>query len=509
MIAGRYDIYEHLGTGGYGTVWRAREVVAGEVVREVAVKLMEVNPDDLASQLTELRQSLQLEHANLIPCYNCGECDVGPRRFLYLIMQLADGGSLLDRLRHAALSEADSLSLAEDLADGLTFLHSHGCVHRDLKPGNILRVGERWKIGDFGLARMLGASGARQRSTQFAGTPAYAPPEVYRNVPYNTAWDMWSLGVLLVEARSGRRPFRGNSDEELMLAVLRNPPDFYNLAGQLRAIAAGCLVQQPSDRLTIAQAILILRPSRPQTSPRRRVLPAAILFIAAAGAGALVYRGVVGKEQTVERPLVVDTKPPAKPPSSPPEIVHAPEPSNPATGGGAGPATPGERTLGPTKNPVAVAPTTPAPVMNPPPIEMPSRPRGGISVAPPSSVEPGPPVLRAPEFAFTLRAYKDDISASTPPFEAADARLTAMSATVRAFGAIPADTTATIRWLRRDSTSPTAREQEVGSISRSGAAIVGEHECPNKAILPGKYRVELLINGVPQPKAIEFSVKSF
>jgi hypothetical protein len=516
MIAGKYSLDRHLGDGGYGTVWAATNVVADQAIRQCALKLIQIDPADLDSQLAELRQSLQFDHPNIVKCYDCGEFSIGTIRYLYLSMELADterdgGPSLLHRLGTSALSEAEALALARDLAEGLAYLHGRprACVHRDLKPGNILRIGGRWKIADFGLAREMRVSGAREKSCPFAGTPDYAPPEVYESVPYTTAWDMWSLGVLLVEARTGRRPFRGGNQHQIMNAVLGSAPDLYSLSGRLREIAERCLVRPPNQRLTSQQVIATLTGRRPTRVPR--VLLVAILLVALVVAGPLIYRTVIGKGQTTEPPRVAETKKQEAPPgNSIGTPGQTPEPPVPAPGGGAGSAAPGERAPGYNRDPGAVAPTAPAPApaMNPPPIEIPSRSRGGISLAPPSQVEPGP-VLRAPDFAFTLRAYKDDISANTPPFEAADARLTAMSATVRAFGAIPADTTATIRWLRRDSTSPTAREQEVGSISRSGAAIAGEHECPNKAILPGKYRVELLINGVPQPKPIEFSVKNF
>lgn len=516
-IAGKYVLDRFIGSGTYGTVWAATSVVADQIMHQCALKLMIVDPTGLDSQLAELRQSLQFRHDNIVQCYDCGEFTVGENRYLYLAMELAnidqDGPSLLNRLGRSALSEADVLALAGDLADGLAYLHGRArpCVHRDLKPGNILRVGDRWKIADFGLARVMGVSGDREKSCTFAGTPLYAPPEVYQDVPYTAAWDMWSFGIILVEARTGRRPFEGRTQEALMRAVLRDEPNFQNLTGQLRSIAERALIKEPTARLTVTQALSILRPPpAPSPLPSRRVVPAAILLIAAAGAGALVYRGVVGEGQPTGSPPVSGTKTPDKPLNNSPG-TPAPSPGNtpPAPGGEPKPAPKDDSVshTDPKSGPVATETRAPS-VMNPPPIEMPGRPQSGISAAPYSHVDPEP-ALRAPEFEFTLRAYKDEIRDNTPAFDASDARLTAMSAVIRALGPVPTGATATIRWLRRDSMSPTAREQEVGSTKLIGAAIVGEHECPNKAILPGRYRVELLINGVPQPKVVQFSVNTF
>ncbi|MFM6214270.1 serine/threonine protein kinase, partial [Planktothrix sp.] len=96
------------------------------------------------------------------------------------------------------------------------YLHhqSEPIVHRDLKPGNVLRVGDKWRLSDFGLVKVIGKNSVMD-TINLTGTAGYAPPEAYQG-KVATAWDLWSLGIIIVEALTGRLPFSGNTLHELV-----------------------------------------------------------------------------------------------------------------------------------------------------------------------------------------------------------------------------------------------------------------------------------------------------
>lgn len=245
-IENKYYLKSLLGTGSFGGVYLADEVIRDRCIRELAVKIIITdNPD---KQLDELIFSTTLEHPNLINCYTCGECELNNFEFLYLLMEKADY-SLEDELKKGKLSEEKVKQLVLDIANGLNYLHSQNLVivHRDLKPGNILKVGDKWKISDFGLVRSL--LGTATQTSTVSGTIAYAPPEAYDG-KISSAWDIWSLGVVTYESLTGKLPFEGDSLFQLMQQVINSTPDYIFISDYWREIIKGCLVKDNKRRFS-------------------------------------------------------------------------------------------------------------------------------------------------------------------------------------------------------------------------------------------------------------------
>ncbi|MFM6453542.1 MAG: serine/threonine protein kinase [Planktothrix sp.] len=224
-IDGKYHLKKFLGAGGYGGVFLADEVVDDDFQREVAVKLIspENDPKKREEQRKELKNAVNLKHPNLLDCFVPGLCQIKGSEFFYLVMELAEE-TLEQHLQKGTLSATEVMEIVKAIASALAYLHngSPPKVHRDVKPGNLLRVGNRWKLADLGLLTAIGSQSSAFTSNRRA-TIKYAPPEAYQGT-VATAWDIWSLGVMIVEMLTGELPFRGETEVLLMNQVINNPP---------------------------------------------------------------------------------------------------------------------------------------------------------------------------------------------------------------------------------------------------------------------------------------------
>ena len=199
-----------------GEVYRATDTKLG---RDVALKVlpaeMAQDPERLARFGREAKALAQLDHPNIVTIYSVEECD----GVHFLTMQLVEGQPL-DRLIPASgLPVEQIVEIAGALGDALAAAHEKGIVHRDLKPANVMVSNEgRVKVLDFGLAKDVGASDPadatltsdhRTQAGMVMGTPAYMSPEQTSGRPLDHRTDIFSLGVLLHEMATGRRPFEG------------------------------------------------------------------------------------------------------------------------------------------------------------------------------------------------------------------------------------------------------------------------------------------------------------
>jgi peptidyl-prolyl cis-trans isomerase B (cyclophilin B) len=274
-INNQYYLQQFLGAGGFGAVYRADDVVADRPTRSVAIKLILIQ--DLNRQFQELHTAVNLNHANLLRCFAPGETTLpGNRgRFLFLVMELANRS--LEQFQGAGVITPDVLRpIVRDVARGLEALHQEKRIHRDLKPGNVLQVGQTWKIGDFGLVRQINSQASHDSTADLAGTPMYVPPEAFRG-QVSTAWDMWSLGVMIVYGLTRELPYRPfNTLQELQQRIMNCQLQIPRLASPYREIVAGCLRRDRQRRWTATQVLEAMGEVNQRSSgirvPRRWVL---------------------------------------------------------------------------------------------------------------------------------------------------------------------------------------------------------------------------------------------
>ena len=323
-----YRLTERLGEGGMGVVWKAVDTT---LEREVAIKILPeafaADPERLARFEREAKVLASLNHPNVAAVYGLHQ-DGGVR---FLAMELVRGRTLGEEIARG-IPPARVVELAVAIADGLAAAHRQGVVHRDLKPDNVMIDADgRPKILDFGLAK-LGAIVAppspdapttlRDATTtqqgSLVGTVAYMSPEQAQGKPVDPRSDVFSLGIVLYEMATGRRPFQGDNSVSILTAILRDtPPSLTSLApsapAPLDAIVRRTLDKNPAaryadasgvrDDLRALQSTLVSSPSGIAAAPKpgRKVLLIAVglfVLIDAAVMGACWVRQS-GKERWV------------------------------------------------------------------------------------------------------------------------------------------------------------------------------------------------------------------
>jgi hypothetical protein len=253
-LAGRYRIQERLGTGGTADVFRAHDE---HLDRDVAVKVFRTAPEGdalygPARREAELQSLARLNHPNLIRLLDGA---IGAGEPAYLVLDLVCGPDLASRLHEGALPELEVRVIGRQIADALGYAHAQGMVHRDVKPANILLGADGpddtvWaRLSDFGTVRMIDS--ARLTAADLTlGTASYIAPEQARGADVGPAADIYSLGLILIEALTGERCFPGTTPEALgaRLEASPNIPDWLpdDLQALLHAMTAVDPAQRPS-----------------------------------------------------------------------------------------------------------------------------------------------------------------------------------------------------------------------------------------------------------------------
>lgn len=235
---GRYTIENQLGKGAMGAVYRG---VDPRINRVVAIKTLNLQQEFEAEELEQVKERFfheaevagRLNHPHIVTIYDVGE-DHG---LGYIAMELVDGHDMRRYTRKEGLLPINRImEMAAQIAEALDFAHRNGVVHRDIKPSNIMldKTGRQVKVADFGIAR-IGSSG-KTRTGTVLGTPPYMSPEQLSGRPLDGRSDLFSLGVVLFELVSGRRPFEGDTVATLMTRIANEPhPDLMALRGGVPA----------------------------------------------------------------------------------------------------------------------------------------------------------------------------------------------------------------------------------------------------------------------------------
>ncbi len=262
---GDYELMEMLGEGGMGTVFRARQSSAG---RTVALKV--IRPDRFTGLSPERRQdtvrrfqveiqaAAKLEHESIVPVYDVGQIEGQP----FFSMRYFEGGSLDSVIGQGPLDGREAAAVMEKIAQAVQHAHSHGVIHRDLKPRNILldSTGHPY-VADFGLAKSLEMREELTLPGEVIGTPAYMAPEQAKGeASVGKAADVYGLGATLYELLTGRPPFRAATVVETQRQVIDNnpvPPRDLNPAipRDLETICLKCLEKEPCNRYATAEEV--------------------------------------------------------------------------------------------------------------------------------------------------------------------------------------------------------------------------------------------------------------
>jgi Tol biopolymer transport system component/predicted Ser/Thr protein kinase len=257
---GPYEITAHIGAGGMGEVYRARDT---NLNRDVAIKvlpdLFARDPERLTRFTREAHTLGSLNHPNVAQVYGVeGHA---------LVMEFVDGEDLAQRIARGVLPIDDAIDVAKQIACGLEAAHERGIVHRDLKPANVrITPDGTAKILDFGLAKTADRTAdgpsvmnsptftsAPTEMGMILGTAAYMAPEQARGKPVDKRADIWAFGCVVYEMLTATRPFGGETVTDALAAIVKENPDWTKLPPAtpptLRSVLARCLVKDPKQRL--------------------------------------------------------------------------------------------------------------------------------------------------------------------------------------------------------------------------------------------------------------------
>jgi serine/threonine protein kinase len=245
-FADRYDIERELGRGGMATVYLARD---RKHDRLVALKVL--RPDLVSTLgagrfLREIAIASHLAHPHILTLIDSGETTTGG--FLYYVMPFAEGESLRDQLtRDGPLPLPKATRLLREVADALAYAHKQGVVHRDIKPDNVLLLGEHAVVVDFGIAKAIGEARHAETMTGTGvsiGTPTYMAPEQAAGDPdVDSRADIYAVGVLAYEMIAGRPPFIGTPQSVLASHITSTAPPLDSLRERLPAALSQCVMR--------------------------------------------------------------------------------------------------------------------------------------------------------------------------------------------------------------------------------------------------------------------------
>jgi len=293
------------------TVYQAADLALG---RTVALKLFRMDTSDDSGperQSGEVMVLASLNHFALVTLFDAGAEYVNGASRSFIVMEYIDGSDLRSRIGDGPVASVEVARMGADLAEALHYVHAKGIIHRDIKPANVLlapsdfpgRVSHA-KLADFGIARLFDATHLT-RTGAVLGTAGYLSPEQALGHPIGPPSDVYSLGLVLLESLTAVRSYPGTAVESAMARLQRQPEIPAELGPDWQAVLAGMTARDPAERLSSADAAVLLRDLVPgggnQGAPVARPVDQATALMAAPAAGTAetqVYPTATGDEAT-------------------------------------------------------------------------------------------------------------------------------------------------------------------------------------------------------------------
>jgi serine/threonine-protein kinase len=280
---GAYEVVARIGAGGMGEVYRAHDTKLNRAVAlKVLSDLFATDAERLARFKREAQVLASLNHPNIGGIHGFEEAD----SVRALVLELVEGPTLADRIAQGAIPVDEAVPIARQIAEALEAAHERGVIHRDLKPSNIkLRPDGTVKVLDFGLAKALEPTSAGRDLSQsptltspamtqigvILGTAAYMSPEQAKGKVVDKRADIWAFGCVFYEMLTGRRPYQGDTSQELIASILRDDVDLNHVPAQARRLLNRCLEKDPQKRLRHIGDVMSLL-DEPPSGPRAPAL---------------------------------------------------------------------------------------------------------------------------------------------------------------------------------------------------------------------------------------------
>jgi serine/threonine-protein kinase len=251
---GPYIIQEKLGEGGMGVVYKG---IHKDIEQTVAIKVLYpqyAKDENFRERFKrEAKVQAKLHHPNVVNILNYLEDEDGN---MYIVMEYVGGGSLEDKMRTGKISLSDSVSAIIQVLNALSYMHSNGIIHRDIKPSNIMFADSIVKVSDFGIAKPMSDKGLTKTGA-IVGTVWYMAPEIIKGEIPTPASDLYAVGVILYQLLTGRTPFYGKTDFEVMKSHLEKepqPPETLNpnLPPGTWDLVKKALAKNPKERFSSA-----------------------------------------------------------------------------------------------------------------------------------------------------------------------------------------------------------------------------------------------------------------